>query len=424
MEYVGSNVKYRRCFPSFSNLPWIGRCGRNVFTLHKVAGRCRRRTAPPGSCRFRSCASWFGTVGSDLTISNRTNPLRKRLCGEFRSYGPVRFGTQTEAFTKCNLSVLNSRRSDRKQARDGRVQRSILLLDGWATRLTSMHDRTVYVRHYRCRYCARLRDGRLHDGRRSDRLAHSPFGIRDDRRSGVRRVHSDDADQGAERPDQRNSEMPERLAISTSSRTTICSNCSTICCAPRGAMGYWRSTRTSRIRTKAKSLINIRSWPPIITWWSLSAAPGAGARRHGQARAIGGAVGSRVARSSKKSIMRRLWPCRKRADAMPGFGIVAAVLGIVVTMGAIDGPAEEIGEKVGAALVGTFLGILISYGFLGPMCRRMEFIGKSETRFLQDNRLHHSGVLQRSAPQGGHRTRPPRRGQRIAPEPRGIGSAV
>jgi chemotaxis protein MotA len=50
----------------------------------------------------------------------------------------------------------------------------------------------------------------------------------------------------------------------------------------------------------------------------------------------------------------------KTADALPGFGIVAAVLGIVVTMQAIDGPASEIGHKVGAALVGTFLGILMS----------------------------------------------------------------
>src|SRR5262245_23995713 len=53
----------------------------------------------------------------------------------------------------------------------------------------------------------------------------------------------------------------------------------------------------------------------------------------------------------------------KTTDALPGFGIVAAVLGIVITMGAIDGPVEEIGHKVGAALVGTFLGILLSYGF-------------------------------------------------------------
>ncbi|MGA2620319.1 MAG: flagellar motor stator protein MotA [Thermoguttaceae bacterium] len=73
----------------------------------------------------------------------------------------------------------------------------------------------------------------------------------------------------------------------------------------------------------------------------------------------------------------------KTADALPGFGIVAAVLGIVITMTAIDGPVEEIGEKVGAALVGTFLGILLSYGFLAPFSVRMEFLGASELAFFR-----------------------------------------
>jgi len=73
----------------------------------------------------------------------------------------------------------------------------------------------------------------------------------------------------------------------------------------------------------------------------------------------------------------------KTADALPGFGIVAAVLGIVITMGAIDGPVEEIGEKVGAALVGTFLGILLSYGFFAPLAVRMEFLGESELAFFR-----------------------------------------
>ncbi|RIL04913.1 MAG: flagellar motor stator protein MotA [Proteobacteria bacterium] len=54
-------------------------------------------------------------------------------------------------------------------------------------------------------------------------------------------------------------------------------------------------------------------------------------------------------------------------DALPGLGIVAAVLGIVITMGHIDGPPSEIGHHVGAALVGTFLGVLLSYGFVQPM---------------------------------------------------------
>jgi chemotaxis protein MotA len=71
----------------------------------------------------------------------------------------------------------------------------------------------------------------------------------------------------------------------------------------------------------------------------------------------------------------------KVSDAMPGFGIVAAVLGIVVTMGAIGGPPDEIGHHVAAALVGTFLGILVSYGFLGPLAVNMEFIGGSELAY-------------------------------------------
>jgi chemotaxis protein MotA len=73
----------------------------------------------------------------------------------------------------------------------------------------------------------------------------------------------------------------------------------------------------------------------------------------------------------------------KTADALPGFGIVAAVLGIVVTMGAIDGPVEEIGHKVGAALVGTFLGILLSYGFFAPLVVKMEFMGAAEAAFFR-----------------------------------------
>jgi len=73
---------------------------------------------------------------------------------------------------------------------------------------------------------------------------------------------------------------------------------------------------------------------------------------------------------------------QKTADALPGFGIVAAVLGIVVTMGHIDGPVEEVGHHVGAALVGTFLGILASYGFIAPLGGRMELMGMAESGFF------------------------------------------
>src|SRR3982075_3532446 len=59
------------------------------------------------------------------------------------------------------------------------------------------------------------------------------------------------------------------------------------------------------------------------------------------------------------------------ADSLPGLGIVAAVLGVVITMGALGGPPEEIGHKVAAALVGTFLGILLCYGLVGPLAANM-----------------------------------------------------
>jgi chemotaxis protein MotA len=72
----------------------------------------------------------------------------------------------------------------------------------------------------------------------------------------------------------------------------------------------------------------------------------------------------------------------KVADALPGLGIVAAVLGIVITMQAIGGPPEEIGHSVAAALVGTFLGILASYGFVQPMASSMEHMVEAEGRYL------------------------------------------
>ncbi len=73
----------------------------------------------------------------------------------------------------------------------------------------------------------------------------------------------------------------------------------------------------------------------------------------------------------------------KAADAMPGFGIVAAVLGIVITMASIAGPIEQIGEKVAAALVGTFLGIFISYGFMNPLAVNMEFVNLAEICYIR-----------------------------------------
>ena len=69
------------------------------------------------------------------------------------------------------------------------------------------------------------------------------------------------------------------------------------------------------------------------------------------------------------------------ADSLPGLGIVAAVLGVVITMGALGGPPEEIGHKVAAALVGTFLGILLCYGLMGPIAANMSKTADEEDAY-------------------------------------------
>ncbi len=74
---------------------------------------------------------------------------------------------------------------------------------------------------------------------------------------------------------------------------------------------------------------------------------------------------------------------QKVADGLPGIGIVAAVLGIVITMGAIAGPVEEIGHHVAAALTGTFFGVLLAYGFVGPLAGNMENLNAAESEFHQ-----------------------------------------
>jgi chemotaxis protein MotA len=86
------------------------------------------------------------------------------------------------------------------------------------------------------------------------------------------------------------------------------------------------------------------------------------------------------------------------ADSLPGLGIVAAVLGVVVTMGALGGPPEEIGHKVAAALVGTFLGILLCYGLVGPIAANMTKIADEEHAFLYVLRVLMVSFLKGSAP--------------------------
>lgn len=75
------------------------------------------------------------------------------------------------------------------------------------------------------------------------------------------------------------------------------------------------------------------------------------------------------------------------ADSLPGLGIVAAVLGVVITMGSLGGPPEEIGHKVAAALVGTFLGILLCYGFIGPIAANMAKATEDEHAFYHVMRV-------------------------------------
>src|SRR5271166_5801576 len=86
------------------------------------------------------------------------------------------------------------------------------------------------------------------------------------------------------------------------------------------------------------------------------------------------------------------------ADSLPGLGIVAAVLGIVITMGALGGPPEEIGKKVAAALVGTFLGILLCYGLVGPLAANMAKAADEERAYLYVLRVVMISFLKGSAP--------------------------
>jgi chemotaxis protein MotA len=86
------------------------------------------------------------------------------------------------------------------------------------------------------------------------------------------------------------------------------------------------------------------------------------------------------------------------ADSLPGLGIVAAVLGVVITMGSLGGPPEEIGHKVAAALVGTFLGILMCYGFLGPLAANMSKLNDAESDYLRCLRMGVIAFVKGSAP--------------------------
>lgn len=86
------------------------------------------------------------------------------------------------------------------------------------------------------------------------------------------------------------------------------------------------------------------------------------------------------------------------ADSLPGLGIVAAVLGVVITMGALGGPPDEIGRKVASALVGTFLGILLCYGLVGPIGSYMSKEADEEHAFLYVLRVLMIAFIKGNAP--------------------------
>ncbi|MDX9714341.1 MAG: flagellar motor stator protein MotA [Dissulfurispiraceae bacterium] len=87
------------------------------------------------------------------------------------------------------------------------------------------------------------------------------------------------------------------------------------------------------------------------------------------------------------------------ADGLPGLGIVAAVMGIVITMGKISEPPEVLGHHVGAALVGTFLGVLSCYGFVGPMAKNLEHIANEEKEFMNIFKIALVAFVGGAAPQ-------------------------
>lgn len=89
----------------------------------------------------------------------------------------------------------------------------------------------------------------------------------------------------------------------------------------------------------------------------------------------------------------------KVADALPGLGIVAAVLGVVLAMGKIDQPPSVIGHSIGAALVGTFIGVLLCYGIVGPIASNIENQAKEESKYLQVIQVSVVSFVRGSAPQ-------------------------
>lgn len=100
------------------------------------------------------------------------------------------------------------------------------------------------------------------------------------------------------------------------------------------------------------------------------------------------------------------------ADSLPGFGIVAAVLGVVLTMAKLDAPPKELGESIGAALLGTFMGILLCYGMFGPIAAKLENLSEERSMYFRCVRAAVMAALRGLSPmvalEYGRRSIPPK----------------
>jgi len=109
-----------------------------------------------------------------------------------------------------------------------------------------------------------------------------------------------------------------------------------------------------------------------------------------------------MARELKKLKEEELHPShalQSVADALPALGIVAAVLGVIKTMGSIDQPPAVLGKMIGGALVGTFLGVLLAYGLMGPLAARLKGVVEEEAKYLEVIRAVLVAHLHGNAPQ-------------------------
>ncbi len=109
-----------------------------------------------------------------------------------------------------------------------------------------------------------------------------------------------------------------------------------------------------------------------------------------------------MARELKKLKEEELHPSHAMqniADGLPALGIVAAVLGVIKTMGSIDQPPPVLGKMIGGALVGTFLGVLLAYGLMGPMASRLKAVVEEDAKYFEVIRAVIVAHLHGNAPQ-------------------------